>query len=582
MRGKESYALIIVLGLLLGLSGIRWGIPEDGRLRRILPPGLHGPQFHAELISAWEDIHRRLGPNLMLNPESFATFSQVQDAPAGWQKPPRFLYNAVRSFHVRSVHDDEQSVFLALSKMRPRRLDFNPHFFTYGGVYIYGVGAWLGVGALLGAVDLHSSLLPYLNEPVKMGGMYFWGRLLSVGAYIGCGLMLFALGRTFLRRRAALLAAVLFMLSPAVVVQAHTMKQHSLWTFLSFATLYLCLRVRERGGWREYLAAGAVAGLTVGAALNAWPTCLYIAAAALLRTREKPARWRTELLRLAAAAAASVAVFFATNPYWLLDYAHAYQEFVVLTGYTTANLLSPVRIFTGSFRHAVTTPVFLLICAGIAWALTSGRRNQGALLCLCAFFVMLAASVTSQLTVGMRQIRYFLPIVGTGALLAAGCADDLLLRFPRWRRTAVAGLALVVANVGMAGALYALNFQRTSAPGSNHYRAGDWIAAQVPAGAVIGMLRDPAPSNSAYFPLYRYGIRLIPPELFGTLEPERLPDYLVLSVPDYGQRESLEPNLSREFEPAAEFLRPRLAWSEIQLSATTANPPIMVYRRKAK
>jgi len=205
---------LILLAASLGFWGLRWGLPARARLDRVLEPGADGPALHELLASSWAKMHERLGPNLMNNPESYATFSGVERVKPGWRVPPDIMLNSLRSFYVRSAYEDEQSALLALSRMRPRQLNFNPHLFTYGGAYLYPLAAWEAAGAVAGAVKLQASLMPYLADPAKMAGLYYWGRCLSAFAFIGCALMLLRIGRNSLGRGTGPLAALLFLCLP--------------------------------------------------------------------------------------------------------------------------------------------------------------------------------------------------------------------------------------------------------------------------------------------------------------------------------------------------------------------------------
>jgi hypothetical protein len=535
--------------------------------------------FHHQLEDSWKKLHGRLGENLMLNPDSFGTFENILDVPAGWGEPPAVLHNAIRSFHVRSVHDDEQTLLLAISKMRPQRLELNPHFFAYGGSYIYALAAWLGAGALVGAMPLHRSMLPYLNDPAKMGAMYAWGRLLSVAAYIGFALVLMELGREVSGWTAGVGAAFLFILSPASIIQAHTMKPHMYWSFFSIATLYLSVKAHGEGTRRSFLKAGAASGLAVGAAFNAWPSCLFVAAASCLRMGERKRNFKKEALLLIQAGAASLAVFCMTNPYWLFDFKRAYGEFAVISEFAALNVLNPLTLAWGPLRQSVTLPLLLLMAAGLIYAVRAGTKRPGLFLCAAALILCWGAAASTAGVSGIRQIRYFLPLVGIGLLSAAVVVSEAARRGPWFRKAALALSCLVFISLGAEGMLYALNFKRTAGEYSNHHLAGAWIDANVPVGSTVGLLREPAPSNSPYFGFYRVRLRLIPPAAFAELSGDRLPEYFIVTSPDYDDRPGLEPALSKYYRLSARFERMSLGWASVHPTATTANPLIEIYQK---
>lgn len=573
-------ALLAGLALTLGLWGLHWGLPSRARLERVLPPGARTPEFQARLMSSWSSLHEGFGSDIMVSTESWAApFRGVQKIPAGWTEPPPLMLNSARSFYLRSAHEDEQSFLIILSRMRPWRLELNPHLFTYGGAYIYSLGAALAAGAVLRLDRLHASMAPYLADPGQMASLYFVGRLYSVACFLGCALLLLRIGRRRLGADAGFYAALLFLFSPSAVVQAHTMKNHMLWSLLLLWTLDLALALMETGGLAAYAAAGAASGLAVGAFLAAWPACLVVGFVGFLRMavrREPPA---AELKGLIAAGAASAAAFFLTNPYWILDWSSAHAEMKVLSGWSTLNLGHPFLFVSHALASAVTWPVLALLLAGAAWALIRGRREPALWVCVFAFAAGLAMMSTIGDVVDVSQSRYFLGFMAIGLLLAGRAAADLLAAKSRLRSVAAGALALTLAYAVLCGASYARNFAADSGDSSTHARAGAWIESNVPTGSAIGLLRLPQPSNAPYFRYDRYELRMIESaRLFASLPPAELPAYVAVTSPDYDDRPAMEPNLSR-YELAAEFPRARLVpFIAIDPTSTTADPQIDVYR----
>ncbi len=577
---------LVLLGLTLGLWGIRWGLPGPERLSRVMPPGLDGPAFQQELASSWSKMHESLGENLMVNPKSFGSFTGVVETPAGWKTPPPELLNSYRSFYVRSEHEDEQTMLLALSRMKPKKLQFNPHLFTYGALHIYAVGAALGLGALLGLVTLKGSILFYLADPSKMAAMYLAGRLLTVASYVGCGLMLLRLGRRRVGLEAGAYAAAIFLMTPAAVVQAHVLKAHAFWAFFALWTLDRCAHVLERGSRKDYAAAGAVAGLATAAFLGAWPACVVVGAAGAMRLlglhepRGRPRKPLPEIQGLVLAGICAGAVFLLISPYWILDHAEAMQEMKVLSTFSAFDLAHPLTFVLNALRRSVTDPVLVLMLGGAVFALLKGRREPVLLLCALAFLIALASTATVGGVISTRQVRYFLGWVAVGSLLAGRLLQELRALKGPAGRFGTATAVIVLAGLACQGLAYAHNFSLGAGERSTHMQAGEWIEKNVPQGAQIGLLRYPQPSNSPFFRYDRYRLEFIEPGLAASLPPGKLPGWLALTIPDYDDRPALGPVLPY-YELVASFPRGKLfPWIEIDPTSTTANPLIEIYRRK--
>lgn len=582
-RGDRTSSRVcgaVAAGLLLGLLGLGWGLPSVERAVRVLPPGLRGPALNKSLTSSWKALHERLGPNLMLNPESYTALEGVTEVRGGWKEPPDALLGPIRSFHLRTAHDDEQTIFLMLSKMNPLRLDLNPHFFSYGTSYVYPLGAWLAVGAAVGVVPLHRSLTPYLEDPGRMGRMYAWGRLFSAAAFTGCLLLLLDAGRRHWNLGIGIAAAAVFALSPGVLIQAHTMKP-PMWAALwSLVALGFSLRALEDKTLKSFAFAGAASGIAVGSILSAWPCCLYVAAAAGMRVWSKPKAWRREAGALALAGGASIAVFFAANPYWLFDFKNGAAELGGLSTDIDPSLFKPLAFLWEPMRHSVTGPVLAAMLAGLGLALGRRKKDPALFLVGICFLLSLASDIVFRNISGVRQIRHFLPLIGTGGLLAAAAGAELLRR-PARRRWAAVLILAVSLNLGLYAALYEWNFMAASGNRSIAYEAGDWIDENIPQGETLGLLRPPAPATGAFFRLDRHRLRIIPPHEFASLTPSRRPGWLVLARPDFDERPLLGPAFEKMYESVKLFDRPKFLWARIHPTATTANPVIEIFRRRS-
>jgi hypothetical protein len=562
-----------VLALGLGLWGLSWGLPSRAVLDQVLPPGLDTPQFLEQLSSSWQSMHARLGENLMLNPHSFHDFDGVVRVPAGWTTPPPALVNTARSFHLRSGHEDEQTVLIMLSRLNPLRLQLNPHFFTYGAAYVYSVGATLAAGAAAGLVELRRGLASYLEDPARMAGLYYCGRLLSVFSYAATGLLLVFMGRRWFDEKDGVAAALFFLLTPAAILQAHVLKNHAFWTFWALLTVHFSLEIVEEGGLKSYVKAGIAAGVTVGSFLVGWPACLVIACACLFRIADhrRPAE---ELQGLALAAAASLGAFLATNPYWLLSWREALAEMKVLGNQGGFSWAHPPMFVAYTLRKALTTPFWALAMTGLAWAAGHRKRDRELFFLACAFACGLAGTLSTTNVKDATYVRYFSGWVPVLCLIAGRAFVEMWSRGAGSR--AAAGLCAGV--LALHGVTYAYNFRVAASTESTHWRAGRWIEENVAAGSSVGLLRLPQPSNCPYFPFNRYALVFVEVKLFATLPAAELPEYLAVTTPDYDDRPRLEPNLSR-YELAATFDRAVLVPGvRVDPSAMSANPRIDVYR----
>ncbi|MBI2363312.1 MAG: hypothetical protein HYV15_08035, partial [Elusimicrobia bacterium] len=228
------------------------------------------------------------------------------------------------------------------------------------------------------------------------------------------------------------------------------------------------------------------------------------------------------------------------------------------------------RLLALGLPRALTWPVYAALAAGAAWALR--QKDPVARLALAGFLPFVAAYAILPHAVQMDAVRYLagLPL----ALLLAGTAAA---------RLGKAGLAAAACAALFAGAQSAVLDWNLAAdrPGrSTRDEAGDWLEAEVPAGAELGFLRLPQPSNAPYFRWSRYRLSFIQPEVFAALPAgAAVPEWLVLTHPTYDDRVAAGKTLSRyglvkRFSPRA----PR--GLELPFGQTYGNPTVDIYKRR--
>ncbi len=212
----------------------------------------------------------------------------------------------------------------------------NPHFFNYptGLIYLLGLlyAAALGIGLAVGRFADWGSGIAWLASgtyprPAEGGVLYFYptigvpalyliARGVSALAGIAAVAAIYALARRLeLGRWAALLAAFMMAVSPLAVENSRYATTDMVATFLSMLAFAAILRC-EGGRLREWVIAGALAGLAAGFKYNAG---LVVVVIPLLVAW----RWRADramaLRGLVAAGVAAVVVFLLTTPYSILD-----------------------------------------------------------------------------------------------------------------------------------------------------------------------------------------------------------------------------------------------------------------------
>lgn len=215
--------------------------------------------------------------------------------------------------------------------------DPNPHAFQKPSLYVYllltvlTVHYRLGLASgLYGPID-RMAVTTHLYTTIP--GFFVWGRLLTATIAALTVLCLYRLGARVWGRGAGVVAALFLALSPFHMRHSQYVTTDVTSALLVLLAFGAALAVARGGRWRDYLAAGAFAGLAASTKYNAGVAAVMVAVAhAIYWWPRSPAptaegRRRARLFapivrlpRLIAAALAALLGFLAGTPYALLSW----------------------------------------------------------------------------------------------------------------------------------------------------------------------------------------------------------------------------------------------------------------------
>lgn len=496
-RRTGTIAVLALVAVYAGVlvSGVRFGLPSRERLAAV-----HGePAFSDTTIvrmnQAWATIAG-----------SDSALRQVlnQDSLYAAPRVDRELetMRALRRMALYTTEPDEMHVPLALGRMKPRQLDFNPRFFQYGGMLFYGAALPIAAGGLMGFFPLKGGLDAVLRDPESMANLYTCGRLWIVFWTALMPWFAYRLARLFLPRGPSLAVAVLAAATPGFLAWGPVLKQVALTSSLGVLGVFASARAaRSSRTWAWFLA-GAALGLAGAAFVTHLILGSGLAAAWLLRAREGA---RPLFVRAVAAVMGAIVVFVVLNPYWILDWRSVTADAVAaMDWYKPHVTVETTMKVSGILPYAVG---LLLAGFGPVAALAALLRGKDP-----ARWVVAVASLALPLYYGWRM-------TGVPDLGPIWCRQFIVLG-PLWA-VLVADLVWPVAGrLGIAGVLVAglvatipadiaivRNFRIDADTASTRYEAGRWIEDHIPEGSVIHVNQVVGPFSTPFFRLERYVVK---------------------------------------------------------------------------
>ncbi len=286
-------------------------------------------------------------------------------------------------FKLYSIDADEVLNIMALARIKPGQLQFDPGIYEYGGAYLYPLGAWYFVLTKLGIIHV-GPFQQMLKQPQAMDRVWIAGRIFVLAAFALSALLLFIALRDFAPNAVALAALAIYLFCPATIMFSQVIKPHwyaLLWVNAALLVLARAFMRRRLKIGAELLLASFL-GLAVGSAMTfavfaavLWSALAFMA----LQKMIKP----TVLLRVPAFA---ILVFIATNPYYILNWHAAQAERAAAASWfhPTLNLHVLANfIYTSLFSGF---GLFFTILAGAiaAWHLIRGPSLHGYLRSRCS------------------------------------------------------------------------------------------------------------------------------------------------------------------------------------------------------
>ena len=377
-----------------------------------------------------------------------------------------------------------------------------------------------------------------------------------------CMLGMWLAARIIMDEGFALLAALLYGLSPLAVSFSHLGKNDIFMECAEIFSLYFMFQIIKSGRLRDYLLAAFFAALCFDSKINFAPSIALGFATLVRASAEKQTlkQWVTDrrFLLAAAAGAASMLLF---SPYYFINFEKSLQMIGWLyfsSGFNSYNHIDPHhwwldKYFYSSFilpNYLLGAPVFLAALAGFAHRSLKIEFN--------AWFMVVANTVGfiyifSSSNAGSFPLYLFLNVIPYLILLAAGAAYRLWQK--GWKKSAGAVAAiLVISSAVQAQNYYAVNFKAFDV-------AGPELAARIPAHSrVLGFsVYTPGPALSQTD--YRRGW---PQNLERKAVEDFNPDYILVYKSDFSGFEKFYRETMPINERYHELMSGKWGWHEVK------------------
>lgn len=435
---KKYVFLAFLLSLCLNIYGIWWAGPSDERIILVFSDHSMVDRLSPAMLQSRDDIYQ--GIEYYDQPQDYRDYDISIDG-HNTQTVRRSLLDSARSYLLRSYAPDEHATLKAIGNMNPSRFDFNPGFFLYGGLYIYTVSIFLKLMSIAGVVKTIPDISYYFMNPGQMGLLFTYGKLISALFVSAAVFFVYLCGELLFGRRAGLIAAFLFAVTPAVVVWSHYLNPHAFTLFWMMLSLFTVLRLYRSRKINDYIKSGFTAGLAAGSLLTYGFVILALPIVQFtINVKDGFRKAAASVLskNMWIALVACIAGFLLVNPFWLFSLKQVVMEFNAASIHWRF-APTPGNLFY-HFRHVIMAglgfPLWLTSIFGF-FAAVAGRRKEVLLLVILFLTALIYFSFSTT-----RFMHYGLFMYPLLILLAAGFLERLIAGKKLMR---IAGLTVLLA-----------------------------------------------------------------------------------------------------------------------------------------
>jgi hypothetical protein len=306
VRRRIMLAMVMVVAACVFFTGLKWGLPS-----RDVDSFLFGDH------RAWSGTEiQRLAGERRDDPSLGANVPQHllagRDQVIALNETDEQRAQIIRRYRLYSYQPDENTLLMALARMKPGKGDLDPKFYQYGGLFVYPVGIALKLAAMCHWTDLRGDVAWYIDHPEAFGRFYVVARATAaLWGLAGVWAVFWIARRLGGSDWAAGAAGLGYAFLPVVVNGAHEAKPHLPGAVLMLCAIIAACRYVETSARKYLIATGALCGAAFAMVLSAlWG--FAVIPAMVLMSRQS---WRRRIGVCLSAGALGIAVYFCTNPY---------------------------------------------------------------------------------------------------------------------------------------------------------------------------------------------------------------------------------------------------------------------------
>lgn len=463
-----------------------------------------------------------------------------------------------------TMHPDEVDMLGVISNMNPAKLDFNPHFFSYGGcLFFFILAFFLKIASLFKVFILTPMKEFYFQNVWEFAKMFLVGRVMVAMFGVASIFMVYRIAKSLYDdKKIAILSAMFIAILPWHVFLSHIMIPDIPATFWTTVTIFCSVKLFQTKRLKWYVLAGAACGLAAGTKLYGLISIFAIITAHLISKpqEKKYLFWLFDRKMVVCFLAIILFDFLFGNPYIVVSF----RETVDHIFHRTPSLIetkffppNPLTFFSNIAKNVfgrcliylsvgLGPILFVLFILALIYSLYRKSKSD---------ILLLWWIIPYYLTVcGLRWISptYLLPIMPAAIILISRFIIGFLGTIKIGKHQGLLAKLLIIV-IFFYGLFSSLKYDSLMIQKDTRMEAAEWIAKNISVGSAVGLMVDARDDQYCTAPplcTSRYKIKVIQYEFEQTDLLKA--DYIILT--GILQMQML-PEISKKFSEVKSFIR---------------------------
>lgn len=317
-------------------------------------------------------------------------------------------------FRLYSVDADEMNSIMALARIKPKELKFDPHHYSYGGGYLYPLGMWFFALEKIGLIQI-GSLDWMINNPEEMDNIYHSGRVFTLAAFLISALFLYYSLKIIRNQKFALIGSLIYLSTPSIFMFSMVMKPHVYALLWANMSIFILTRSYISKGltFKNIIFLSFSLGVMVGSVI----TYVFFALIAWLSLLIFAIKGKLKYSSLLILPIFSILIYFLVNPYIVLNYEAFLLETTAQKSwfFLGSNLKYVWLLITNSLIPGFGIGIVFLLIYIISSSIVNPPFYGFRLITLCLVAVLIfISSISASVSdwhINSRYIFYLVPII---------------------------------------------------------------------------------------------------------------------------------------------------------------------------